>query len=46
MSTADGCYRWSERYEREVAVAFAAQDELAAAIILGLAAPLAELRQA
>ena len=40
VSTADGCFRWSERYDREVMDPFAAQDALTAEIVGALRAPL------
>lgn len=45
VDVADGCHLWSERFERSVTDAFAAQDELAALIVGGVEGSLARLRR-
>lgn len=43
VSAVDGCYHWSERFDRDVADMFRAQDELTEQIVAGLRAPLEEI---
>jgi TolB-like protein/DNA-binding SARP family transcriptional activator len=46
VDASDGCYLWSERYERRLDDVFAAQDQLTQAIIAGLGEPLLRLQRA
>jgi TolB-like protein len=46
VDASNGCYLWSERYERELDDTFAVQDQLTQAIVAGMREPLLRLQGA